>query len=180
MTGTANSGGAADAGGADFGWFFRRDESGGALEAAAKFGKSLRARAVVALHRNLLEKRGELRGAAVIARTDGKIEQALEDRGVARRALQDGFQEIDRFLRQAIAGKQIDIGQSLRDVSLSFFFERRLGRHGAAGLAASSVGAIFTAGEISPEIGSRPVFARKRMYLRRVVSSSGVRSSNFS
>ena len=67
---------------------------------------------------------------SVIARADGKIEQTLEDRSVARRALQDGFQKIDRFLRQTIAGKQIDIGQGLRDVTLRFFLERRFGRRG--------------------------------------------------
>ena len=49
--------------------------------------------------------RGEFHRAAVIARADGKIEQALEDGSVARRALQDGFQQIDRFLRQSVAGK---------------------------------------------------------------------------
>ncbi len=112
---------------------FRRGDSGRALEAAAEFGKSLRARAVIALDGNLLEKRGEFHGAAVIARTDGKIEQALEDGSVARGALQDGFQEINRFLRQAIAGKQIDIGQSLRDVTLRFFIERGLGGRGNRG-----------------------------------------------
>jgi len=36
---------------------------------------------------NLLEQRSELRGTAVVARADGKVEKALENRSVARRAL---------------------------------------------------------------------------------------------
>src|ERR1700722_19238146 len=91
-------------------WMICRGKSGGALKTAPEFGESLRARAVVALDGNFLQNRGEFRGASVIPRTDGKIQQTLEDRSVAWRTLQNGFQEIDRFLRQPIAGKQIDIG----------------------------------------------------------------------
>ena len=76
---------------------------------------------------NLLELRGELRGATVIARAQHKIQQLLERRRVPRRAAQNRFQQTDRLLRQAIAGEQIDVGQRLRDEFLGVFVERCFG-----------------------------------------------------
>src|SRR4029077_7853318 len=88
-----------------FGLALGRSGRGRALEAAAEFCKSFGAGAIVPFLCNFLENRCEFGGAAVVTGTDGKVKQALKNRSVAWGARQDGFQEINRFLRQAIAGE---------------------------------------------------------------------------
>ncbi len=137
------------------GWWltFRRDESrpragngGGIRRIARCAARSLRSIAICS------SSRGEFRRAAIVAGADGKIEQAFQDGRVSRGALQHGFQQIDRFLRQTVTGKQIDIGQSLRDVTLRFFVERRFGRRGSRTVwLPLPREPVSPAGEISPD-----------------------------
>jgi len=104
------------------GWFrggrFRR-----ALETPPKFCVSVGAGTIIILDRNLFKQGGEFRGAPVIARANGKVEEAFQDWGMAWCAHQYGFEQVAGFLRQSVAGKQIDVGQSLRNVALRFFIE---------------------------------------------------------
>ena len=133
MVGTANSCGAAADGRAEGAapssaempaarWKRRRNS---AYRSAA--ARSLRSIAICS------SMRGKLDRAAIVACAHGKIQQAFQDRRVLRGALQHGFEQIDGFLRQPITGKQIDVGQSLRDVTLRFFLERRFGGSGRGG-----------------------------------------------
>ena len=73
---------------------------------------------------NLFELRGQLGGATFVARAEMHIEQPFERRSVARRALQNIFEQMRGFLRQAVAREQVHIRQRLRDVFLRFFVER--------------------------------------------------------
>ena len=104
-------------------------KSGGALEAAAQFPKTLRAACIAALLVNLLEMRGEFRGAAVVAGAQDKVEQLFECGRVSRCAPQDRFEQSDGFLRQAVAGKKIHVGKRLGNEFFRFLVERCFRRH---------------------------------------------------
>ena len=73
---------------------------------------------------NLFELRGEFGGAAFVSRAEVKVEQALERRTVARRSLQNIFEEMRGLLREAVAREEVHIRECLRDVFLRLFIER--------------------------------------------------------
>src|SRR5580704_7587653 len=88
---------------------------------------------------DLLKLGGKLGGAAIIARAEDEVEKLFEGWSVARRATQNGFQEADGFLREPVAGEQVDIGEGLGDELLGLFVKRRLGRDGdGSGFVASN------------------------------------------
>ena len=101
--------------------------AGSAFETAPKFSVFFGGGAILAIDRNLFKHGRQLHGAVAIARADGQVEEALQNRGVQRCAFQDGFKQVDRFLREAVAGKQIDVGQRLGNIPLCFFLEPRFG-----------------------------------------------------
>src|SRR5215470_17696950 len=91
---------------------------------------------------------GKFRGAPVIARPEYKIEKLFEGWRMAWRAAQDRFEQANRFLRQTVAGKQIHIGERLRDEFLCFCIERFV--HYTSGRYFFFVGRR----DIRPELGS--------------------------
>ena len=82
--------------------FFRRN-SGDFLESLSKFGEAFRIDRVLALAVNLFQLSGQLSGAALVARAEIKVEQALERGSVPRRALQNVFEKVRGLLRQPVA-----------------------------------------------------------------------------
>src|SRR5207244_4052542 len=48
---------------------------------------------------------------------------------MTRCAAQDGFKQANGFLREAVAGKQVDVSERLRNESLCPFVKHRLARH---------------------------------------------------
>ena len=108
--------------------FFVR-QSSGALEAAAQFTEAFRTARVAGLAVNLFQLRGEFGSAAVVAGAKNEVEQFFECRSVARCAAQDGFEQSNGFLREAVAGEQVHVGERLRDKFLCFFVESGLIRN---------------------------------------------------
>src|SRR5262249_20580103 len=97
--------------------------SRGALEAAAKFAETLGAGRFAPFLVNLFELRSKFCGAAIVSRAKNEIEKFFEGRRMARSATENCFKQADRFLRQAVAGKEIDVGKRLRDEFLRFFVD---------------------------------------------------------
>src|SRR6266700_1405642 len=106
---------------------FRIRQTSGTLEAAAQFPKSFGAALVARLTMDLFQLRGEFGGAPVVTCAEDEVEQFFECRRVARRAAQNGLKQTNGFLRESVAGEQVDVGERLRDELLCLFVERRLG-----------------------------------------------------
>ena len=59
---------------------------------------------------NVLKMGSQLRGPAIVSGTENEIQQFFQGRCVRGSAAQYGFEQANRFLRQAVAGKQVDVG----------------------------------------------------------------------
>src|SRR5690348_7939883 len=77
---------------------------------------------------NLLELRRQFGGAAVVTGAKNKIEQLFERGRVARGPAQNGFEQADSLLGKAVAGKQVDVSERLRDKFLGLIVQLRIGR----------------------------------------------------
>src|SRR5262249_9070175 len=97
--------------------------SGGALEAAAKFAESLRAGGLSAIFVNSFELSRQFGRTAVVAGTENKIEKFFESGSVSRSAAKNRFEEANRFLCKTVAGKQIDVRKRLSNEFLRFFVD---------------------------------------------------------
>ena len=73
---------------------------------------------------NLFELRGKFCGATFVSRAEMQVEKALERRRVARRSLQNIFEEMRGLLRETVAREEVHIRERLRDVFLRLFIER--------------------------------------------------------
>ena len=71
----------------------------GFLESLAKLEEAVRVHRIVAFAVNLFELGGQLGGAAFISSAEVHVEQALERRGMTRRALQNIFEQMRGLLR---------------------------------------------------------------------------------
>ena len=149
--GTENSAGA-EAVGREvvWGWaaasfFVRRARS--TLKATTQFAKTFSIYCVAALRVNLLKLRCQFGGSPVIPCAQVQIEQTLERGSVFRYSLQHIIEQLDGFLRQPIARKQVHISERLANETLHFIIEpevvrtalqarpvrRRRGRVGGSG-----------------------------------------------
>src|SRR5215472_4277613 len=107
-------------------------ESGGTLEAATQFRKALGAALVPCLGMNLLELRGQFGSAAIVAGAENKIEKFFKRRGMTRGAAQNRLEQSDSLLCETIAGKQVHVGERLRDEFLRLLIQLRINRRGGS------------------------------------------------
>ncbi len=70
--------------------------------------------------------RGKFGGAPVVPCAENKVEQFFEGRGVARCAAQDGLEQPNGFLSEAVAGEEVHVGERLGDEFLRLVVKRRL------------------------------------------------------
>src|SRR6266566_1952877 len=75
---------------------------------------------------NLFELRSQFGGAAVVAGAENKIEKFFEGGGMTRGAAQNGLEQSDGLLRETVAGKQVYVGERLRDECLRLLVELRI------------------------------------------------------
>ncbi len=59
---------------------------------------------------NVLKLGSQFRGPAIVSGTENEIQQFFQCRRVRGSATQYGFEQANGFLRQAIAGEQVDVG----------------------------------------------------------------------
>ena len=76
---------------------------------------------------DLLELSGQFRGAALVARAQVEVEQALECGRMPWRTLQDVLEEVRGLLRKPVAREEVHIGQRLRDIALRLLIKPFLG-----------------------------------------------------
>src|ERR1700674_125111 len=140
-------------------------ESRGPLEAAAQFTKTLGTTLVTPLAVDLLQLCGELRGTAVVAGAEDKVEQLFPRRRTPWGAAQNRFEETDRLLRKPVTGEEIDVGERLGDEFLCFLVERWL-RCGSFGLRVHLGGGLLDG---RPNFGGFRLrqFRRKRYFGNR-------------
>src|SRR5882762_684737 len=100
-------------------------QTSGALEAPAQFPKSFGAALIARFTVDLLQLRGKFGGTPVVACAKDKVEQFFECRRVARCAAQDGLEQPNGFLREAVAGEEVHVGERLRNESLRLIVKRR-------------------------------------------------------
>jgi hypothetical protein len=96
----------------------------GTLKAAAQFTKALSTGRVTAFRMNALKFGGKFGGAAVVAGAENEIQQFFKRRSMARGAAKNRFEKADGFLRQSVAGEEIDIRKRLRNKLLRFVVQR--------------------------------------------------------
>src|SRR5208282_5464701 len=93
------------------------------LESLAQLGEAVCVDGVVALAVNLLKQRRRFCRATLVATPEVQVEQALESRSMARRALQNVLEKMRGLLRQPVTREEVHVRERLSHVALSFFVE---------------------------------------------------------
>src|SRR5205814_7598532 len=127
----------------------------GALKAAAKFAEAVRAGGVAALRMNAFELGSEFGCAAVIAGAENEIQQFFACRCVLRGAAKNGLEQADGFLSKTVAGKEVDVGERLRNEFLRVVVDRLFHESGNGCAACSArIGFDVAGREVAANFGA--------------------------